>query len=358
MPTVHGRGLGAGRRARRRGARRRDLRARTHQLPSHRGRRPRLRRRTRGSAHPGQRQRVVLSEIGLPGPDQDPQGAIRIGTQTIVRQGFGPAEMAAVAAVMAGTLRGERPVDVLRADVAPRSVALSAPLSRSGWRHEIGVPTEIKTDEYRVALTPAGVARTRPPRPPVLVETGAGLGSAIPDDAFVAAGREIVADADGVCASADMIVKVKEPQPPSSRCCARTRSCSPTCTSPPTGAPQALVESGVDGHRLRDRAATRRRAAAADPDERGRRPHGDRRPGASISRRRTAAAACCSAACPASRPAKVVDPRRRRRRLRTPPRSPLGLGARRHGPRPSTSTACATSTTISTPLHDDLLATR
>ena len=64
------------------------------------------------------RANVLLSEIGLPGPDKDPQGAIRIGTQTIVRQGFGPAEMAAVAAVMAGALRGERPVDVLRADVA------------------------------------------------------------------------------------------------------------------------------------------------------------------------------------------------------------------------------------------------
>jgi glycine hydroxymethyltransferase len=61
---------------------------------------------------------VLLSEIGLPGPDRDPQGAIRIGTQTIVRQGVGRGEMAAVAAVIAGALRAQRPAAVLRAEVA------------------------------------------------------------------------------------------------------------------------------------------------------------------------------------------------------------------------------------------------
>jgi glycine hydroxymethyltransferase len=61
---------------------------------------------------------VLLSEIGLPGPDRDPQGAIRAGTQTIVRQGFGTGEMAAVAAVVAGALREERPTGALRAEVA------------------------------------------------------------------------------------------------------------------------------------------------------------------------------------------------------------------------------------------------
>jgi glycine hydroxymethyltransferase len=61
---------------------------------------------------------VVLSEIGLPGRDCDPQGAIRIGTQTIVRQGFGRGEMAAVAAVIAGALRARRPAGALRAEVA------------------------------------------------------------------------------------------------------------------------------------------------------------------------------------------------------------------------------------------------
>jgi glycine hydroxymethyltransferase len=61
---------------------------------------------------------VLLSEIGLPGADRDPQGAIRVGTQTIVRQGLGTDDMAAVAAVIAGALREERPADALRAEVA------------------------------------------------------------------------------------------------------------------------------------------------------------------------------------------------------------------------------------------------
>jgi len=60
---------------------------------------------------------VLLSEIGLPGPDRDPQGAIRIGTQTIVTQGFTAGDMPAVAAVIAGALRAERPA-ALRDEVA------------------------------------------------------------------------------------------------------------------------------------------------------------------------------------------------------------------------------------------------
>lgn len=61
---------------------------------------------------------VLLSEIGLPGPDRDPAGAIRIGTQTIATQGFRAGEMAAVAAVIGAALRGGRSVDRLRDDVA------------------------------------------------------------------------------------------------------------------------------------------------------------------------------------------------------------------------------------------------
>jgi alanine dehydrogenase len=52
----------------------------------------------------------------------------------------------------------------------------------------VGVPTEIKDDERRVAITPDGVAELRAEGVPVLVETGAGRGSAIPDEAFRAAG--------------------------------------------------------------------------------------------------------------------------------------------------------------------------
>jgi alanine dehydrogenase len=77
----------------------------------------------------------------------------------------------------------------------------------------IGVPTEIKTDEYRVALTPSGVRELTDRGHEVLVQAGAGNGSAIPDDAYVAQGARIAPDADAVFAEAEMIVKVKEPQP-------------------------------------------------------------------------------------------------------------------------------------------------
>jgi alanine dehydrogenase len=77
----------------------------------------------------------------------------------------------------------------------------------------IGVPTEIKTDEYRVALTPSGVRELTDRGHDVLVQAGAGVGSAIPDEAYVAQGARIVPEAAAVFAEAEMIVKVKEPQP-------------------------------------------------------------------------------------------------------------------------------------------------
>jgi len=77
----------------------------------------------------------------------------------------------------------------------------------------IGVPTEIKTDEYRVALTPSGVRELTDRGHEVLVQAGAGNGSAVADDAYAAQGARIVPDADTVFAEAEMIVKVKEPQP-------------------------------------------------------------------------------------------------------------------------------------------------
>jgi alanine dehydrogenase len=77
----------------------------------------------------------------------------------------------------------------------------------------IGVPTEIKTDEYRVALTPAGVRELTGRGHEVLVQAGAGEGSAIADSDYVAQGAEIAADAEAVFAGAETIVKVKEPQP-------------------------------------------------------------------------------------------------------------------------------------------------
>jgi alanine dehydrogenase len=75
----------------------------------------------------------------------------------------------------------------------------------------VGVPREIKNHEYRVAITPAGVVELTAHGHRVVVERGAGEGSAFPDEAFVAAGAEILPDADAVWAAADLLLKVKEP---------------------------------------------------------------------------------------------------------------------------------------------------
>jgi alanine dehydrogenase len=75
----------------------------------------------------------------------------------------------------------------------------------------IGVPKEIKTNENRVGLVPAGVAALVREGHDVLVEAGAGLGSGFADDAYAAAGAEIVPGADAVWSRAAMIIKVKEP---------------------------------------------------------------------------------------------------------------------------------------------------
>ena len=78
---------------------------------------------------------------------------------------------------------------------------------------KIGVPTEIKSDEYRVALTPLGVRELREDGHEVLVEAGAGLGSSIDDASYERQGALIVPDAESVFGESDMVLKVKEPQP-------------------------------------------------------------------------------------------------------------------------------------------------
>ena len=75
----------------------------------------------------------------------------------------------------------------------------------------VGIPTEIKNNENRVAITQAGVFELKRRGHEVLVQAGAGLGSAITDDEYVAAGATIVPSADQVWAESDMILKVKEP---------------------------------------------------------------------------------------------------------------------------------------------------
>lgn len=76
----------------------------------------------------------------------------------------------------------------------------------------VGVPTEIKNNEYRVGLTPAAVAELTRAGHDVVVQSGAGLGVDFTDAAYEAAGGRILADAAAVFDAAQMIVKVKEPQ--------------------------------------------------------------------------------------------------------------------------------------------------
>ncbi|PUA79228.1 alanine dehydrogenase [Nocardioides currus] len=76
---------------------------------------------------------------------------------------------------------------------------------------KVGVPKEVKNHEYRVAITPAGVHEFTTHGHEVVVQEGAGLGSSIADEEFVAAGARILPTADDVWEYADLVLKVKEP---------------------------------------------------------------------------------------------------------------------------------------------------
>ncbi len=75
----------------------------------------------------------------------------------------------------------------------------------------IGVPTEIKNNEYRVGMTPSGARDLTSDGHKLYVQSGAGMGSGFTDDEYAAAGATVVSDADAVYDQAEMIVKVKEP---------------------------------------------------------------------------------------------------------------------------------------------------
>jgi len=83
---------------------------------------------------------------------------------------------------------------------------------------KIGIPKEIKTNENRVSLVPAGAAALASAGHTVIVEAGAGLGSGFGDALYRAAGAQIAKDADAVWAAAELIVKVKEPVEPEWKC--------------------------------------------------------------------------------------------------------------------------------------------
>jgi alanine dehydrogenase len=75
----------------------------------------------------------------------------------------------------------------------------------------VGVPRELKNHEYRVALTPAGAQELVSVGHEVVMERGAGLGSSLPDEDYLAAGAKVLESADDVWGSADLVLKVKEP---------------------------------------------------------------------------------------------------------------------------------------------------
>ncbi len=77
----------------------------------------------------------------------------------------------------------------------------------------VGVPREIKQDEYRVALIPVGVEELTQAGHKVLVERGAGMGSGIPDELYIENGAEIVDSAAEIFERSELVIKVKEPQP-------------------------------------------------------------------------------------------------------------------------------------------------
>lgn len=77
----------------------------------------------------------------------------------------------------------------------------------------VGIPTELKNHEYRVAITPAGVVEFVRNGHEVFIERGAGIGSSIPDTDFASAGAKILESPDELWGIADLIMKVKEPVP-------------------------------------------------------------------------------------------------------------------------------------------------
>ena len=78
----------------------------------------------------------------------------------------------------------------------------------------VGIPTEIKNNEYRVAITPAGVAELVHRGHEVIIQSGAGEGSAITDADFKRAGAQLINSADQVWEEAELLLKVKEPIEP------------------------------------------------------------------------------------------------------------------------------------------------
>ena len=109
----------------------------------------------------------------------------------------------------------------------------------------VGVPKEIKDSEFRVGLVPSTVRELTLKGHRVLIETNAGTGAGLTDEAYVAAGAEIAPNADRVFDQAELIVKVKEPLPRNAKSSSAVRFCSLTFISHPTAnRPRICSQSG------------------------------------------------------------------------------------------------------------------
>ena len=141
----------------------------------------------------------------------------------------------------------------------------------------IGVPTEIKSNEFRVGLVPGSVRELTARGHEVVVQSGAGAGIFADDAAYEKAGARILPTAEAVFAEADMIVKVKEPQAVEYR---RLKPHQILFTylhlAPDPEQARGLMASGATAIAYETVTDAERRSAAACADERGCRPSGDR----------------------------------------------------------------------------------
>ena len=124
----------------------------------------------------------------------------------------------------------------------------------------IGVPREIKDNEFRVGLTPSSVAELVHQGHRVVVEEGAGIGSGLSDAEYESAGASIAADPASIFADADMIVKVKEPLAVERKMLRRGQISSPICISRRTSADGRSC--GPPRHMIAYETVTRHRPAA------------------------------------------------------------------------------------------------
>ena len=134
---------------------------------------------------------------------------------------------------------------------------------------KVGVPKEIKPDEYRVAMLPVGALELTQAGHTVLIESGAGRGSGIAEEAYADSGATIVAHAEEIWAEADLVVKVKEPQPAEWPHLRPDQVVFTYFHFAADLAPDARHHrQRHHGNRLRDPARFPRRPSPLDPDER------------------------------------------------------------------------------------------